>query len=79
MADGGECGVFGRTLRRERRARDLTQEELAFQAGIGAKHLSDLERGKKEPRLTTIRRMALALDLTAADLMALWEQQLETG
>lgn len=79
MPDGGECSVFGRMLRRERRARDLTQEALAFQAGIGAKHLSDLERGKKEPRLTTVRRIALALGLTATELTALWERALEAG
>ena len=81
---GGHCPdtanrSFGRALRRARRERDLSQDALARKAGVGAKHLSELERGNKAPRLTTFLGLAAALDLTATELMALYERQLESG
>lgn len=56
-----------RTLRRER---DLTQEALAFAADIHPKHLSDIERANKDPRATTIVRLAEALGVGVAELFA---------
>jgi len=79
MGGRGEFVFFGRTLRRARRERDLSQEALALRAGIGAKHLSELERGNKDPRLATFLSLAAALDLTGAELMTLYEQQADTG
>lgn len=73
MGGRNEVAAFGRTLRRVRRERDLSQDALALRAGVGVKHLSDLERGNKEPRLVTFLRLAAGLGLTGAELMALYE------
>jgi transcriptional regulator with XRE-family HTH domain len=74
---GGEAGsAFGRTLRRARRERDLSQDALALRAGVGAKHVSELERGNKDPQLATFVRLAAGLGLTGTELMALYEQEL---
>ncbi len=52
-----------------RRARGLTQEELADRAGIGVRTLSDLERGvHTTARRSTVRRLAAALALDGAAL-----------
>ena len=42
---------FGDLLRGYRLAAGLTQEELAAQAGLSARGLSDLERGPDEPHI----------------------------
>ena len=55
---------MGSQLRRLREAAGLTQEELAFQAGLTPNAVSDLERGKTQrPYPHTIRSLADALGL----------------
>src|SRR5260221_3920611 len=55
---------FGPLLRRYREAAGLTQEELAVRAGLSARGISDLERGRRQtPRLETVRLLAEALAL----------------
>lgn len=79
MAGSGEFIALGRTLRRARRDRDLSQEAVARRAGIGPKHMSELERGNKNPRIATFLRIAAALGISPTELMALYERQLEAG
>ena len=57
--------TFAGLLRTLRAADRLTQEELAEASGVGARTVSDLERGVAiTPRRETIRRLADALRLT---------------
>jgi HTH-type transcriptional regulator, competence development regulator len=79
MGGDREGSAFGRTLRRARRERDLSQDALARAAGVGAKHVSELERGNKDPGLATFLRLAAGLGLTGTELMVLHERQLESG
>ncbi len=59
---------FGDLLRRYRLAAGLTQEELAAQAGLSVRGLSDLERGaRRAPRRETVQLLAEALQLSAAE------------
>jgi transcriptional regulator with XRE-family HTH domain len=67
--------IFGRVLRRIRRERDLSQDALAHIAGIASKHLSELERGRKEPRLGTLVQLAEALEMTSSDLLAIFDDE----
>jgi len=61
----GQDAPFGAQLRRLREAAGLTQEELAARAGLTAKGISDLERGKRRhPYQNTVRSLAEALDLS---------------
>src|SRR5260370_6603575 len=58
---------FGDLLRRYRLAAGLTQEELAEQAGLSVRGLSDLERGaRRAPRRETVQMLAQPLHLSAA-------------
>jgi transcriptional regulator with XRE-family HTH domain len=61
--------AFGRTLRRERAIRGLSQERLAARAGISPQHVSSIERAQKDVRLNTLIRLAEALDLSVSDLL----------
>ena len=69
----GQASPFGARLRRFREAAGLTQEELATRADLGAKNISDLERGvRKHPYPHTIRSLADALELSEEERAALF-------
>ena len=60
-------------MRRLREAASLTQEELAAQAGLTAKGISDLERGARQrPYPHTVRSLADALGLSEDERAALF-------
>jgi predicted ATPase/DNA-binding XRE family transcriptional regulator len=60
-----KSSFFGTKLRRLREAAGLTQEELAFRAGLTPNAVSGLERGKtKRPYPNTVRSLADALGLS---------------
>lgn len=54
---------FASNLLRIRRDHGLTQEALADLAGIHRTEVSLLERGKREPRLGTLVKLAAALEV----------------
>lgn len=51
------------TLREARLQQALSQRDLAQKAGVAPKTIVDLELGRQEPRLRTIRRLAEALEV----------------
>lgn len=61
--------LVGDNCARIRRARGLTQEELAVLTGLSQQYLSDLERGKRNPTIVTIYEISLALDVSHMDLV----------
>jgi len=69
--------AFGRTLRKARRDRDLSQEALAHEAGLSAKHVGEIERANKDPRLTTVLRLADALEMRSGELFAQLDERRE--
>ena len=60
---------FGSNLRRARTAASLSQETLGFRARLHRTEISLLERGERDPRLSTICRLASALDIEPAKLL----------
>ena len=61
---------FGATIRAERLARGLTQQELAFEAGLSLTYIGEIERGQRMVSLDTVQRLATALEITGAELLA---------
>lgn len=61
--------VFGQRLRHHRRRAGLTLDQLGAALGRPASYLSQLENGRREPRLSTINALAAALDCAPADLL----------
>lgn len=61
---------FGRTLAQERRAADLSVEELGFLCSMHRTAIEGLERGARVPRLDTIIRLAGGLEVETCDLLA---------
>lgn len=65
--------AFGSAVKTRRLQLGLSQEALAFQAGLHRTYISDLERGRKGPSLRVVLRIAFALDMTAPDLVQMTE------
>lgn len=60
---------FGQTLRLWRTYRQLTQAQVAQRAHIPRPNLCAMERGRREVSLTTLRAVALALDIAPGTLV----------
>ena len=69
--------VFGEQLRSARKTAHLTQEELAFRAGLDRTYISLLERGLKSPTLTTFFQLCRALNQQPDIFIARINAQLE--
>ncbi|GAO21748.1 transcriptional regulator [Alicycliphilus sp. B1] len=57
----------------------MAQEELAALAEIERSHMGKIERGEHMPTLALILRIAVALNRSAADLIAVTEENLRSG
>lgn len=66
---GNEGEIFGKRLREVRLARGLTQSQLAERCGTSIAAISHIERGTKVPTLTTLVRLADALDCRVTKLV----------
>ena len=56
-------------MRRLRTERGLSQEELAWSAGMKRSYLSDMERGTRNPTVRALSRLADALGVDPAELL----------
>jgi transcriptional regulator with XRE-family HTH domain len=62
--------VLGEEIRKERLAAGMTQEELAFKAGLSRNYVSLLELNEKSPTVQTLLRVCKALHIKASTLIA---------
>ena len=69
--------AFGRVLRRLRRKKGYTQEELGFEADLRRTFVSVLELGQQQPSLTTILKLARVLDTRPGKILDLVEQEIQ--
>lgn len=61
---------FGRTVRRRREDRGWSQEQLAHRAELNRSYMGEVERGAVMPSLATAAKLAQALNLPLAELIA---------
>lgn len=61
---------FADNLREARLARGWSQQELGAAADLHITAISMLERAEREPRLSTVTRLASALHMELCDLLA---------
>ncbi len=59
----------GDNLKRLRTLNALTQEELADKAGLTPAAVARIERNEAEPRPSTLRKLAAALDVKPAQIV----------
>ena len=63
--------VVGRNVRRLREGRGMTQEQLAFEARIDLTYVGGIERGRRNPSLMVMVRLAEALEAELKELLEL--------
>ena len=68
--------AFGRVLREQRDATGISQEALALSAEVDRTFVSQIERGVRQPTLTTLCKLAQALDIRPSTLIARMEKLL---
>lgn len=73
---GDPIKAFGLVVRQMRKDRGLSQEALAAEANLDRTFISQLETGTKQASLTTIFRLAAALQLEASSLIRQVEDRL---
>jgi transcriptional regulator with XRE-family HTH domain len=61
---------LGRNVYRLRRRKGMTQEQLAFEAEIDLTYMGGIERGKRNPSLLVMARIAKALSVPLAKLLS---------
>jgi transcriptional regulator with XRE-family HTH domain len=61
--------VFAGNLRRLRNARGLSQDDLAYEAGVSRSYLSQLEKGAFYASLKVVGKLAVALNAEPAELL----------
>ncbi len=60
---------FGRRLAEMRKKRGLTQQQLCELVGVHVTQLRNYEGDRSQPTLDVIRKLSLALDVTADELV----------
>jgi transcriptional regulator with XRE-family HTH domain len=63
--------VFATNLRRLRHAKGLSQDDLAYEAGLSRSYLSLIEKGVFFASLKVLGKLATALEVEPADLLKL--------
>ena len=59
----------GRNLKRIRKERGWSQEELAFESGLHRTYISGIERGARNPTIVILARLAETLRVTVDQLV----------
>lgn len=60
---------LGKAVRAARKARGWSQEELAAAADVDRTYISGLERGTRNPAISTVERIARALGVPLRELL----------
>ena len=68
--------AFGSAVGEVRRRSGLSQEALAQGAGLQRTYVNEVERGRRNPTLITVARLAEALGISVAELAIASEQHL---
>ena len=68
--------AFCRVLRRLRAEANLTQEQLAFESRLDRTYISLLERGLRQPTLSSMLQLSAALKISPSTLMNYVEELL---
>lgn len=64
-----EITNFGKRLREARLRKQMSQGDIAEKLGLHRSYISGLERGKRNPSLLTINKMAKAIGVEPKELI----------
>lgn len=67
--DDPPVGDLGTNLRDARKRLRLTQEQVAERSGVHATEVSRIEAGKRDPQVSTLLKLAKAVESSPGDLL----------
>ena len=70
--------IFGKVLKEQRELKKLSQEKLAELCNLDRTYISLLERGLRQPTISTLFKIADALDLSPSDLIRMVELKIDS-
>lgn len=62
-------GTLGKNLLAARKKLGLTQEEVAQRSGVQAGEISRIERGLRDPQVSTVEKLAAAVEVPPGRLL----------
>lgn len=62
--------TFGKNVRRVRQEKGLTLEALADEVGLAYTYVGQIERGRRNPTLDVVERLAVVLGTEALELLS---------
>jgi transcriptional regulator with XRE-family HTH domain len=65
--------IIGNLIREIRKSKSISQEQLSERSGLDRSFISMLERGKKNPTLSTLIKLCKALDVSLTELISEFE------
>ena len=68
--------AFGQVLRELRKEAGLSQEQLAFEAGVERNFVSLIERGINQPSIRVIFKLSAALQILPSKILSLVEEKI---
>jgi transcriptional regulator with XRE-family HTH domain len=63
------CTRLGKNIRRLRQEQGWSQEDYADRAGIHRTYVSDVERGRRNPTVTVVEKLAKPFGIAAGRLL----------
>ena len=75
----GPQEAFGKAVRLRRHELELSQEELGARCGLDRTYISGIERGKRNPTIQTIWRVAEGLQSAPSKLLEQAQRRIETA
>lgn len=69
--------AFGQVLRQHRLAAGMSQEQLGLESGVQRNFISLIETGQNQPTISTIFKLAIALDVKPSVMLAKVEKLVE--
>lgn len=67
--DDPGVGNLGKNLRAARKKLELTQEQVAQRSGVQAGEISRIERGQRDPQVSTVEKLAEAVEVKSGQLL----------
>jgi transcriptional regulator with XRE-family HTH domain len=71
--------AFGQVLRELRKEKNFSQEKLALEASLDRTFISLLERGLRQPSLSTILNLSTILGISASRIVEKVEERIACG
>jgi len=60
---------LAQNMRRYRKEKGVSQEQLAFDCGLHRTYVSGVERGLRNPTVTVLEKLAMGLDVSPSKLL----------